>query len=81
MANGMKSHDDQPVAVAAGVGATPAGVLGGPEDELAVAAGEVAAAAGVLTGSQDELAVTGGVVLAAVCVADSFLGLAAGRVG
>lgn len=81
MANGMKSHDDQPVAVAAGVGATAAGVLGVPEDELAVAAGAVAAAAGALTGSQDELAVTGGVVLAAVCVADSFLGLAAGRVG
>ena len=60
MANGMKTHDDQPVAVAAGVGATAAGVLGVSEDELAV---------------------TGGVVLAAVCVADSFLGLAAGRVG
>ena len=60
MANGMKSHDDQPVAVAAGVGATAAGVLGVSEDELAVA---------------------GDVVLAAVCVADSFLGLAAGRVG
>jgi hypothetical protein len=60
MANGMKSHDDQPVAVAAGVGATAAGVLGVSEDELAVAAGEVAAAAaGVLTGSEDELAVTG----------------------
>jgi hypothetical protein len=81
MANGMKSHDDQPVAVAAGVGATAAGVLGVSEDELAVAAGEVAAAAaGVLTGSEDELAVTGGaVVVAAVCVADSFLGLAASR--
>ena len=52
------------------------------EDQLLeVAVGGVAAAAGALTGSQDELAVTGGVVLAAVCVADSFLGLAAGRVG
>lgn len=77
MANGMKSHDDQPVAAAAGA----AGVLGVSEDELAAVAGAVAAAAGVLTVSEDDLAVTGGVVVAAACVADSFPGLAARRVG
>src|ERR1019366_5150517 len=75
------ANDDQPVAAAAGVVATAAGVLGVSEDELTVAAGVVAAAAGVLTGSEDELAVTGSVVLAAVCVADCFLGLAASCVG
>jgi hypothetical protein len=82
MANGMKIHDDQPVAVAAGVGAAAAGVLTGSEDELAVTGGAVVAAAGVLTGSQDELAVTGRlVVVAAACVATGLPRLVAGRVG
>lgn len=44
MANGTKSHDDQPVAAAAGLVATAAGVLGVSEDELAVTGSVVLAA-------------------------------------
>ena len=78
-ANGMKSHEVQPLAVGAGTGATGTFVLAVSEDELAAAAGEVASAAGVSAVSEGELAVTGGVVVAAACFGDRFPGLAASR--
>jgi hypothetical protein len=79
-ANGMKSHEVQPLAAAVGTGATAAGVLAVCcEGELAAAAGEVASAAGVPAVSEGELAVPGGVVVAAACFGDRFPGLAASR--
>jgi hypothetical protein len=78
-ANGMKSHEVQPLAVAAGTVETAGGVLAVSEDELAAAASAVVSAAGLLTVSEDELAVTGGVMFAPACVADRFPALVTTR--
>ena len=76
-ANGIKSHEVQPLAAGTGTGATAAGVLADSEDELA--ASEVASAAGVPEVSEGELAVTGGLVVAAAWIADCFPALAGSR--
>jgi hypothetical protein len=78
-ANGMKSHEVQPLAAALGAGATGAGPLAVSEDELAEIAGEAAAGTGDLAVSEGVLAVTWGVVAAAACISDRFPGLAASR--
>jgi hypothetical protein len=78
-ANGMKSQDVQPLALAAGTTATAAGVLAVSEDVLAAAAGEVTAGAGVLAVSEGEAAAAGDAVVAAACVAARFTGFGASR--
>lgn len=78
-ANGMKSHEVQPLAAAAGVVATSAYALAVAADELVAAAGDTASVAGLLTGSEDELTVAGGLAAAVAGVAECFPGLAANR--
>ena len=78
-ANGIKSHELQPLAAGTGTGATGSGVLAGSADELAAAAGDAASAAGLLTDSEDELTIAGILVAAAAGVAECFPELAANR--
>ena len=78
-ANGMKSHEVQPLAAAAGVVATFAYALAVSADELAAAAGDAASAAGLLADSEDEPTVATGFAAAAAGIAECFPGLDATR--